>query len=84
MTYDDFKQQSNELFFEIKKSLCQKLIESAKPVYDKAAKCPDKTSALFQVSNELSSLMSTLSFEASCDYSEKLALLLFDQFSKKD
>ena len=84
MTRDEFKQQSDELFFAIKESLCQKFKESAKPVYDKAAECPDKISALRQVSNELSFLMSTLSFEAGCDYSEKLALLLFDQFSKKD
>ena len=82
MTRDDFEKQSNELFFQIKESLCQKIIESAKPVYDKASECPDKTSALYQVSTELSQMMSQLSFEASCDYSEKLALLLFDQFAK--
>ncbi len=68
----------------IKESLCQKIIESAKPIYAKAAECPDKTSALHQVSNELSSIMSTLSFEVSCDYSKKLALLFFDQFCKQD
>ncbi len=84
MTRDEFKKQSDELFFQIKESLCKKIIESAKPVYDKAAECPDKSSALCQVANELSQIMSTLSFEASCDYSEKLALLLFDQSSKKD
>lgn len=82
MTHDEFKKQSDELFFQIKESLCNKIIESAKPIYDKAAECPDVASALRQVSNELSCMMSTLSFEASCDYSEKLALLLFDHFSK--
>ncbi|MDE6052491.1 MAG: hypothetical protein K2G55_01735, partial [Lachnospiraceae bacterium] len=61
MTRDDFKKQSDELFFQIRKSLCQKIVESAKPIYDKAEECPDKTSALHYAANELSCLMSTLS-----------------------
>lgn len=80
MNRDDFKNQSNELFLQIKESLCQEILKSANSIYDKAIQNPDKETALHQVSTELSQMMSTLCFEASCDYSEKLALLLFDQF----
>ncbi len=82
MTRDEFKSKSNELFFQISKSLCQEMLESAKPIYDKAIQKPNKEIALHQINSELSQMMSQLCFEASCDYSEKLALLLFDQFSK--
>lgn len=80
MTRDEFKKQSNELFFQIKESLCQEILKSSKPIYDKAIQNPDKITSLQQLNTELSQMMSTLCFEASCDYSEKLALLLFDQF----
>lgn len=81
MTRDEFKAKSNELFFEIKNSLYQKIIESAEPIFEKAADEPDKISALNSAYTELSQLTSNLAFQASCDYSEKLSLMLFDEFS---
>lgn len=84
MTRDEFEKQSDELFYKIRESLYQKITESAESIFSKATECPDKISALSQAPNELTIVMSKLFFEASCDYSEKLALLLFDHFSKSD
>lgn len=80
MTSEEFKKQSDELFFHVKKSFGNKLIEAAELAVEKASQVPDKTKALQQLSTELISNATTLSFEASCDYSENLLLLLFDQF----
>lgn len=82
MTRDEFQSQSNELFFKIKKSLVDNIMESVKPAFEEAQKNPNQTEALFKLNMDLNVLVSTKAFEASCDYSEKLALLLFDQLSK--
>ncbi|MDU6040098.1 MAG: hypothetical protein E6Y83_17295 [Clostridium butyricum] len=82
MTREEFKTQSNELFFKIKESLSNEILKSTKPAFDKASQSTDPVKALSDLNMELTTITSTLSFEASCDYSEKLALLLFDQLSK--
>lgn len=82
MTHDEFDKQSNELFLQIQESLGQKIVEAGNSAYEKAMKNPDKTVALYQLFTELAISASTLSFNASCAYSEKLCLLLLDQFSK--
>ena len=81
MTRDEFQEQSNKLFLEVKESLIEELKNSSVTIFESAKNCPDKNSALHQASVELSQKISALSFESSCDYSKRLALLLFDHFS---
>ena len=81
MTRDEFQDQANKLFFKTKESLIEDLLKSSAAIFESAKNCPDKVSALHQVSIELSQKISALSFESSCDYSKQLALLLFDHFS---
>lgn len=82
MTRDEFLKQSNELFFEIKEEFCQKSLEAAKPLFDKATHNTGDSKLNSELNTELTQVMTALSFEASCCYAEKLALLLFDHFSK--
>ena len=81
MTRDEFKIQSNELFLSIKDSFAQMAINESNRILSKALEDPNSKNAFISFSTELNQSLTTLSFEASCDYSEKLALLLFDQFS---
>ena len=82
MTRDEFKEQSDILFFQVKESLCKQILDEAKPIFEKGMDKADSISSLSTLNTELTQAISTLCFEASCDYAEKLALLLFDNFSK--
>ena len=82
MNKEEFLAQSNELFHKIRTSMCESIIEDAKPIFENAKQAEDKSTAIATMQGELAQMMSLKSFEASCDYSEKLALLLFEHFSK--
>ena len=62
MTRDEFQSQSNELFFKIKKSLVDNIMESVKPAFEEAEKNPNKTEALFKLNMDLNVLVSTKAF----------------------
>ena len=79
MTKEEFLKQSNEFLSEIRQSFADEVLENGKPALEKAANIPNTREALTQLTVELTHIVSTASFEASCSYSEKLASLLFDQ-----
>ncbi len=78
MTREEFIKQSNAIFFKAKDTFAQEALKKVNASFDEYSQKSDNAS--FQsFMMELLVLMSTLSFEMSCAYSEKLALLLFDQ-----
>lgn len=79
MTREEFLKQSNELLSEIRQSFADEVLENGKQALERATNNSDTRSALTQLVVELTHIVSTASFEASCSYSEKLASLLFDQ-----
>lgn len=82
MTKDEFKTQSSQLFFQVKESMCEKITTDSKAIFEKASQEATAADATLYIQQHLMVLISLTAFEASCDYSEKLSLLLLDHFSR--
>lgn len=82
MTKEEFKTQSNALFFQTKEGMCKKIVDDSKLIFENASQQTTAAEASAYMQQHLSKLMSMIAFEASCSYSEKLVLLLFDHLSK--